>query len=90
MLPLTVPALTVVAVFHFIYLWNDFLGPLVYLQDRTNTTLTVGLNGFLNRFNKQWALLMAGSLMALIPMVVVFAFAQRFIVRGINLAGVRR
>lgn len=90
MLPLTVPALTVVAVFHFIYLWNDFLGPLVYLQDRDSTTLTVGLNGFLNRFNKQWALLMAGSLMALIPMVVVFVFAQRFIVRGINLAGVRR
>lgn len=90
MLPLTVPALTVVAVFHFIYLWNDFLGPLVYLQDRTNTTLTVGLNGFLNRYNKQWALLMAGSLMALIPMVIVFICAQRFIVRGINLAGVRR
>ncbi|MFM2106713.1 MAG: hypothetical protein RL338_1745 [Chloroflexota bacterium] len=90
MLPLTVPALTVVAVFHFIYLWNDFLGPLVYLQDRDTTTLTVGLNGFLNRFNKQWALLMAGSLMALLPMVVVFAVAQRYIVRGINLAGVRR
>jgi multiple sugar transport system permease protein len=90
MLPLTVPALAVVAVFHFIYLWNDFLGPLVYLQDTNQTTLTVGLNGFLNRFNKQWALLMAGSLMALIPMVIVFILAQRWIVRGINLSGVRR
>lgn len=90
MLPLTVPALTVVAVFHFIYLWNDFLGPLVYLQDQNATTLTVGLNSFLNRFNKQWTLLMAGSLMALVPIVFLFAIAQRFIVRGINLAGVKR
>lgn len=90
MLPLTVPALTVVAVFHFLYLWNDFLGPLVYLQDVNQTTLTVGLNSFLNRFNKQWAVLMAGSLMALIPMVIVFIVAQRFIVRGINLSGVKR
>lgn len=90
MLPLTVPALTVVAVFHFIYLWNDFLGPLVYLQDTNATTLTVGLSGFLSRFSRQWSVLMAGSLMALLPIVILFALAQRFIVQGINLAGVKR
>lgn len=90
MLPLTVPALTVVAVFHFIYLWNDFLGPLVYLQDTNATTLPVGLAGFLSRFSRQWSTLMAGSLMALLPVVILFAIAQRFIVRGINLAGVKR
>ena len=90
MLPLTIPALTVVAVFHFIFLWNDFLGPLVYLQDTNATTLPVGLNSFLSRFNKQWAMLMAGSLMALIPIILAFILAQRFIVRGINLAGVKR
>lgn len=90
MLPLTIPALTVVGVFHFLYLWNDFLGPLVYLQDQNSTTLTVGLNTFLSRFNKQWSILMAGSLMALIPTVLLFAVAQRFITRGINLTGVNR
>jgi len=90
MLPLTVPALTVVAVFHFIFLWNDFLGPLVYLQDTNATTLPVGLSGFLSRFSRQWSVLMAGSLMALIPVVILFAVAQRYIVRGINLAGVKK
>jgi len=90
MLPLTVPALTVVAVFHFIFLWNDFLRPLIYLTDVNETTLPVGLSGFLSRFSRQWAILMAGSFMALLPIVVLFAVAQRFIVKGINLTGVRR
>ena len=90
MLPLTVPALTVVAVFHFIFLWNDFLRPLVYLTDVTATTLPVGLSTFLSRFSRQWAILMAGSFMALVPIVVLFAVAQRYIVKGINLTGVRR
>ncbi len=90
MLPLTVPALTVVAVFHFIFLWNDFLRPLIYITDINETTLPVGLSSFLSRFSRQWSILMAGSFMALIPIVVLFAVAQRFIVKGINLTGVRR
>ncbi|MCY4258156.1 MAG: carbohydrate ABC transporter permease [bacterium] len=90
MLPLTIPALTVVAVFHFIYIWNDFLRPLVYLQDTTSTTLPVGLSSFVSRFRRDWSILMAGSVMALVPIIVLFAVAQRFIVRGINLSGVKR
>ncbi len=90
MLPLTVPALTVVAVFHFIYLWNDFLRPLVYLQDTNATTLPVGLSRFVSRFSREWSTLMAGSVMALVPIIVLFAVAQRFIVRGINLSGIKR
>jgi multiple sugar transport system permease protein len=89
-LPMCGPALAVVAVFHFIFMWNDFLRPLLYLQDPSATTLPVGLAGFVTRFARQWHLLLAGSAIALAPLVIIFALAQRVIARGISVAGVRK
>jgi multiple sugar transport system permease protein len=89
-LPMCAPALAVVAVFHFIFMWNDFLRPLLYLQDPAATTLPVGLAGFVTRFARQWHLLLAGSAIALAPLVIIFALAQRVIARGISVAGVRK
>ena len=83
-------AVAVVAVFHFIFMWNDFLRPLLYLQDPAATTLPVGLAGFVTRVARQWHLLLAGSAIALAPLVIIFALAQRVIARGISVAGVRK
>jgi multiple sugar transport system permease protein len=89
-LPMCAPALAIVAVFHFIYMWNDFLRPLLYLPDPSAMTLPVGLSGFVSKFARQWHLLLAGSVVALAPLLVVFALAQRVIARGISITGVRR
>ncbi len=90
-LPLAGPALATLAVFTFVATWNDFLNPLLFLDDYQKYTLQIGL-AFLNdqhrtvvNFNR----LMAGDVLALIPMVVVFIFAQRYYVRGIALTGIK-
>lgn len=89
-LPMCAPALAVVAVFHFIFMWNDFLRPLLYLPDPSATTLPVGLAGFITKFARQWHLLLAGSVVALLPLIFIFGAAQGVLARGISIAGVRK
>ena len=89
-LPMCAPALAVVAVFHFIFMWNDFLRPLLYLPDPSATTLPVGLAGFITKFARQWHLLLAGSVVALLPLIFIFGAAQGVLARGISIVGVRK
>jgi multiple sugar transport system permease protein len=86
-LPLIGPALATVAIFTFIYSWNDFLEPLIYLHDETKRTLALGLLGFQDLYSTEWNLMMAASAVLIIPVVVVFLFAQRYFIRGISLTG---
>lgn len=83
------PVISVVAVFTFVDTWNDFLGPLIYLSDQAQYTLPVGLNFYRDIYNTQWAHLMAGSVLALIPCVMVFFLAQRAFTQGVVLTGRR-
>jgi ABC-type glycerol-3-phosphate transport system permease component len=91
MLPLSKPALTTVAVFSFIAHWNDFLGPLIYLNSPKMYTLAVGLSFFQSRFTggTNFSLLMAASLIVLLPVLLVFFFSQRFFIEGITLTGIK-
>jgi ABC-type glycerol-3-phosphate transport system permease component len=86
-LPLAKPALATVGVFTFVGSWTDFMGPLLYLNDRDKQTLEIGLRTFQTLQGTQWHLLMAASLVVLIPVVVIFLFGQRYFVRGITLTG---
>ncbi len=86
-LPLIGPALATVAIFTFIYSWNDFLEPLIYLHDETKRTLALGLLGFQDLYSTEWNLMMAASAVLIVPVVVVFLFAQRYFIRGISLTG---
>jgi multiple sugar transport system permease protein len=88
-LPLTKGPLTLVAVFATIGVWNDLLNPLIYLNDPSLFTLSLGLAAFTGLYSTQWELLMAASLLTVIPMIILFAFAQRFIVEGITLTAVK-
>lgn len=89
-LPLSKPALAAVAVFAFIGNWNNFLGPLIYLRDKEKLTLAVGLNQFRGQFGYvDFHLLMAVSLLVLLPILVVFYVAQRFFIQGIVLTGIK-
>jgi multiple sugar transport system permease protein len=84
-LPLTRPALVVVALFAGVNAWNDFLGPLIYLQSDKLYTLSLGLQFFKTMHGIQFNLLMAASCLVVLPVVMLFLFFQRFFIEGITL-----
>jgi multiple sugar transport system permease protein len=84
-LPLTKPAIATVAIFSFNGAWNDFLGPLLYLNDENLYTLQIGLQVFKGQMSTQWNYLMAGSLLVLLPVILLFFFFQKYFIQGINL-----
>ncbi len=89
-LPLAKPALAVVALFTFMGVWNDFLGPLVYLQRPEQYTLALGLQNFQSQQGgTEWNILMAASVMVLLPVVVLFFLAQKTFIQGIATTGIK-
>jgi len=86
-LPLAKPALASVAIFSVTFHWNDFLAPLIYLNDQSMYTLALGLYSFLSEHTAQWGYLMAASTLMILPMVVLFFFAQRTFIQGIVTSG---
>lgn len=89
MLPLSKPALATAGIFSFLAAWNDFLGPLIYLNSQSHYTLALGLQVFLSENANQWGLLMAASTMVVAPVIIVFFFAQKQFIQGIVLTGIK-
>ena len=89
LLPLIKPALMVVAVLHFMWAWNDFTGPLIYLDEAAEYPLVLGLYAFQTRFGINWDLMMAATLSVTFPLVVLFFVAQRYFIEGITLTGLK-
>jgi multiple sugar transport system permease protein len=89
MLPLVKPALVVVAVFTLLATWNDFFGPLIYLSDRDSYPLSLGLYSFRGQRSTEWALQMAASVLVTIPMIIMFAFSQKYFISGIKMTGLK-
>jgi multiple sugar transport system permease protein len=87
--PLITPALLVIAVFNFMYTWNDFFGPLIYLDELNEYPLVMGLYAFRTRHTIQWNLLMAASLATCFPLIALFFVAQRYFIEGITLTGLK-
>ncbi len=89
-LPLSRPALAVVALFHFVYVWNDFIGPLIYLHHRDTYTLALGLQLYQSQAGQTpWNLLMAASTLVVLPLVMLFIVTQGSFVRGISADGLK-
>jgi multiple sugar transport system permease protein len=88
-LPLSRPALATLAIFTFMWSWNDLIDPLIYLRDLNQFTTTVGLAFFQGQYVGKWPEMMAGALVSLAPMIVLFVIAQRYFVRGIALSGLK-
>jgi len=89
-LPLAKPALAVVALFHFLYAWNDFLGPLIYLTDQRDFTLALGLQFYQSQHGgTEWNMLMAASTLVVLPVIVLFFFTQRTFIQGITVTGLK-
>lgn len=90
-LPLSKPAMATVAIFTFMGHWNDFMGPLIYLSGMDKWTLTLGLSRFVDMYGTTtpWHLLMAASLVTVLPCVVLYFFAQTYFIQGIVVTGVK-
>jgi len=88
-LPLSKPAIFTVVLFEFLWTWNDFLNPLIYLNDSSKFTLSLGLKFFQGMRSAQWALLMAASSLITIPIIILFFFTQRTFIQGITLTGLK-
>ena len=89
MLPLSMPALSTLTIFTFVNTWNDFLGPLIYLTKTDLKTLQIGIRMFLTQYTQEYGLIMAASVVSLIPVLVVFLALQRFFVEGIASTGLK-
>lgn len=88
-MPMAKPALCSVGVFTFMSTWNDFLGPLLYLDKPELKTVSLGLQIFVGQYGNKYNLMMAASSLAIIPMIFVFFFAQRYFIEGITFSGVK-
>ncbi|NLJ85322.1 MAG: carbohydrate ABC transporter permease [Firmicutes bacterium] len=88
-LPLSKPALSTVALFSIMAYWNDFLAPLIYLEDDAKYTLALGLQQFQRQFGMEWAMLMATSVVITLPIIVLFFLTQKTFVQGIALTGLK-
>jgi multiple sugar transport system permease protein len=86
-LPLAVPAMTALAIFTFLGSWNDFMAPLVYLNTLDKFTLALGLASLQGMHETDWPLLMTGAVLSLLPILIVFFFAQKRFIEGITLQG---
>jgi len=88
-LPLAKPAIATVALFQFINAWNDFLGPIIYLNSQSMYTISLGLQDFLGSYGSQWGYLMAASVTATLPIIILFFFTQKTFIQGITLTGIK-
>jgi ABC-type glycerol-3-phosphate transport system permease component len=89
MMPLSKPVLAVVVIFGFIWTWNDFWGPLIYLRTADKKTLSLGLQVFQGIYQTYYHYLMAASLVVLSPVLVIYVFCQRYFTRGIVMTGLK-
>lgn len=88
-LPLSKPSLIVVGLFSFMGSWNDFLGPLVYLNDSNKFTLSLGLMQFNGMYTAQWQYMMAASAVVVLPIVIIFFLGQKYFIEGIAMTGMK-
>ena len=88
-LPLSKPALASLTIFTFVFVWNDFMGPLIYFNSERLKTIQLGLRMFIAQYSVDYNLIMAGSVVSLIPVIIIFILLQRFFVEGIATTGIK-
>ena len=88
-LPLSSPVIATLSIFSFVNVWNDFMGPMIYFDSNYNKTIPLGIRMFLGQYSTEYGLIMAASVVSLVPVFVVFLFFQRFFVEGIASTGLK-
>ncbi|HTJ71820.1 MAG TPA: carbohydrate ABC transporter permease [Actinospica sp.] len=88
-LPLSKPALASLALLTFVNTWNDYMGPFIYLTDNDHWTIQLGLQSFIGEYSSDYAMMMTGSVLSVLPILVIFLFGQRYFIRGIATSGMK-
>lgn len=88
-LPLAKPAMATLTIFTFVTVWNDYMGPMIYFNSESKKTIPLGIRMFLGQYSTQYQLIMAASVVSLIPVFIVYIFCQRFFVQGIATSGLK-
>jgi len=88
-LPLSTPAIASLTLLTFVNTWNDYLGPLIYLRSADLRTIQLGLRTFIDFYNAEYALIMTGSVLSVLPVAVVFLLGQRYFVEGVATTGLK-
>jgi len=89
MLPLSMPAIASLSLITFVTTWNDYLGPLIYLRSPNLWTIQLGLQTFISQYNADYALIMTGSVLSVLPIAIIFMLGQRYFVQGIATTGLK-
>jgi multiple sugar transport system permease protein len=89
MVPLSKPALSALCIWQFVFVWNDFLGPLVYLTSERVKTIQLGMQKFITQYGSEYGLIMAAAVCALIPVIIIYILLQKFFVQGIATTGLK-
>lgn len=89
MLPLSKPAIATLTIFTFVSTWNDFLGPYLYLTRQNLKTIQIGLRMFIGQYSAEYGLIMAASVVALIPVLIIFLSLQKYFVEGVASSGIK-
>lgn len=89
MVPLSKPALSTLTIISFVNSWNDYLGPLIYLKSQSNKTVQLGLKMFIGQYSSEYGLIMAGSVVSLIPVIGIFIIMQRHFIEGVASTGIK-
>lgn len=88
-LPLSIPALSTLAVFTFVFQWNNLMWPLIVVNKESMKTLTLGLASFQGMYSTNWSLLMAAAVMGIIPSFIIFVLGQKYLIKGVTLSGIK-
>jgi multiple sugar transport system permease protein len=88
-LPLSIPALSTLAVFTFVFQWNNLMWPLIVVNKDIMKTLTLGLASFQGMYSTNWSLLMAAAVMGIIPSFAIFVLGQKYLIKGITFSGIK-
>lgn len=89
MMPLSKPALSTLTIFTFVSTWNDFLGPMIYLTKTELKTIQIGLRMFISQYSAEYGLIMAASVISIIPVLIVFLGLQKYFVQGVASSGIK-
>jgi multiple sugar transport system permease protein len=89
MLPLSKPALASLALLTFVFTWNDYMGPFIYLTSNRLWTVQLGLRSFVGQFDAEYAMIMTGSVISVVPILIIFLIGQRYFIQGIATSGMK-
>ncbi len=88
-LPLSKPALATLTIFSFVSVWNDFMGPMIYFNSTAKKTIQLGIRMFISQYSAEYGLIMAASVVSLIPVLIIFLAFQQFFVQGVATSGLK-